>query len=57
MPKFWVEIKEVFAVTVEVEAEDEDGAREAASDLICKDEMETTYSYTMDSDDWHVEPA
>lgn len=57
MAKFYVTIKEVHDVTVEVEAEDEDGARDAASDLIHNDEAETTYSYTFDPDDWYVESA
>lgn len=54
MPKFTVSVREVYTADVTVEADSIEDARELASELVESDELETTYSFTMDPDDWPV---
>lgn len=54
--KYMVEIKEVHVAVVEVEAENEEEAKEKANDIIIEEDVQSNYSYTMDIEDWDVSP-
>lgn len=54
--KYVVEIKEVHIAVIEVEAKNEEEAREKAENVIIDEDVEANYCYTMDSDDWNVVP-
>ena len=62
MAKFFVKVAEVHTQVVEVEALDEDDARNVASEVVSTGIQQdgtalpddTGYDYTIDSSEWHV---
>jgi hypothetical protein len=54
MKKYVVTVYEVHSIDIDVEAEDEDQAREKANDIMCDDTLITEYDHTMDVEDWPV---
>jgi hypothetical protein len=55
MKKYVVTVYEVHSIDIDVEAEDEDQAREKANDIMCEeDTLITEYDHTMDVEDWPV---
>lgn len=54
MKKFTVRVYEVHSFDVNVEADDEGGALEAANEYIQENEIDPTYDYTFETDKWVV---
>ena len=56
MPKFTVEVKEVWSRSFEVEADTPDEAREKANEIVesTVEGENFEYSHTLDPDDWTV---
>ena len=53
--RYAVEIREIHVVTVEVDADSEDEAREKASVVLEEsDSLDMEYSHTLDWEDWPV---
>lgn len=53
--KLRVEVMEVYVVTLDVEAENPEEARQKASDLICSGtDVEPMYHRTLDMNEWPV---
>jgi hypothetical protein len=55
MSKFIVMVREVHVVSYEVDAEDVDGAIDAACGCDNGDQLNIEYSHTLDADTWTVE--
>lgn len=55
MKKYLVAVREVYENTVEVQAENEDQAKDLAYDLSVKCSVNTEYSHTLGKDTWSVE--
>ena len=54
MPRFTVTVREVHTADVTVEADSIEDARELVNEQIESDDIETSYAYTLDSEDWPV---
>lgn len=54
MKNYVVTVYEVHSIDIDVEAENEDQAREKANDIICEDTLIAEYAYTMETSEWPV---